>query len=309
MRVVVTGGAGFLGSSLIDALVARGDDVVALDDLSTGYADNVNPAARLVVGDVADLDAVTEAVDGVQVVFHLAAARSVLRSVEQPLATDRTNTGGTLAVLEAARATGVGRVVCTSSSSLYGGAAAVPTPETAPSLPRSPYAVSKLAGEHYARVYWELHGLETVSLRPFNVYGPRQRPDSAYAAVVPLFIDALRSGRAPEVHGDGCQSRDFTYIEDAVAAFLAAGAAPASACAGRVYNVAGGQERTLLELLAVLERLLQVSVRPRHVAARPGDVRRSRADLSAAAADLGWAPTVGFNDGLARTVAWLTGRS
>jgi UDP-glucose 4-epimerase len=306
MRVLVTGGAGFVGSHLTDALVRRGDQVVVLDDLTTGHAENVALGARLMEGDVADPATVAEAVSGVEVVFHLAATRSVLRSVLEPRATDRVNTGGTLNVLEAARQAGVRRVVSTSSSSVYGGDAPVPTPESAPPRPRSPYAVSKLAGEHYARVYWELHQLETVSLRLFNVYGPRQRSDSEYAAVIPRFIEALSSGYPPEVHGDGRQSRDFTYVDDAVAAFLTAGTAPAAQCAGRVYNVAGGREQSLLDLLAVLSRILGVGIPARHVEPRPGDVRRSRADSSSAAADLGWGPAVGFEEGLARTVAWFT---
>ncbi len=303
--MVVTGGAGFVGSHVVDALVRRGYQVGVLDNLTTGYAGNVNPAARLVEGDVADSATVAEAITGADVVFHLAATRAVLRSVEEPLATDRVNTGGTLNVLEAARQARVRRVVSTSSSSVYGGAAVVPTPESAPRVPRSPYAVSKLAGEHYARVYWELHRLETVTLRLFNVYGPRQRADSPYAAVIPLFIDALRSGNPPEVHGDGRQSRDFTYVDDAVAAFLAAGDTPATRCAGRVYNVAGGRQTNLLDLLAALRRTLEMDVPARHVEPRPGDVRRSQADCTAAAADLGWRPSVGFEEGLARTAAWF----
>jgi UDP-glucose 4-epimerase len=201
----------------------------------------------------------------------------------------------------------VRRVVSTSSSSIYGGAAVTPTPESAPLIPRSPYAVSKLAAENYARVYWELHGLETVSLRPFNVFGPRQRPDSQYAAVIPLFIDALRSGRSPEVHGDGLQSRDFTYVDDTVAAFLAAADAAPEACAGRAYNVAAEREHSLLELLEVLERLLGVSVAPHHVAPRPGDVRHSRADCALARSQLGWSAEIAFEEGLARTVTWFAG--
>jgi UDP-glucose 4-epimerase len=306
MQVMVTGGAGFVGSHLVDALVGRGDHVVVLDDLTTGSAGNVNPGARLVEGDVADPTIVAKAVTGAQVVFHLAAARAVLRSVQEPRATDRANTGGTLNVLEAARQAGVRRVVSASSSSVYGGAALVPTAESAPLVPRSPYAVSKLAGEHYARVYWELHRLETVSLRLFNVYGPRQPADSQYAAVIPLFIDALRSGTPPKVHGDGQQSRDFTFVGDAVGAFLAAADTCATRCAGRVYNVAGGQETSLLELLAALRRILGVDIQARHIESRPGDVRRSQADCTAAAADLGWHPAVAFQQGLARTVAYFT---
>jgi UDP-glucose 4-epimerase len=309
MRVLVTGGAGFIGSHLVDALIDSDHDVVVLDNLATGFADNVNPRAELMTGDVADPDATAAAMAGVEVVFHLAAARAVLRSVQLPLATDRSNTGGTLTVLESARQAGTRRVICASSSSVYGGAAVVPTPETAPLTPRSPYAVSKLAAEHYARVYWELHGLETVSIRLFNVFGPRQRPDSPYAAVIPLFMAALRAGIAPEVHGDGQQSRDFTYVDDAVAAFLAAAQAPAATCAGRVYNSAGGGEHRVLDMLAALERILGVHIPPVHIEARAGDVRRSRADASAARADLGWQPRVSFEDGLEQTVAWFATRS
>jgi UDP-glucose 4-epimerase len=309
MRVLVTGGAGFIGSHLVDALIDLDSEVVVLDNLATGYADNVHRQARLVVGDVAEPDVVAAAMAGVEVVFHLAAARAVVRSVQLPLATDRANTRGTLSVLEAARHGGTRRVICTSSSSVYGGAALKPTPETAPLVPRSPYAVSKLAAEHYARVYWELYRLETVSIRLFNVYGPRQRADNQYAAVIPLFIDALRTGVAPRVHGDGRQSRDFTFVDDAVSAILAAAEAPGIKCAGRVYNAAGGSEHSLLDLLAALERVLEVRILPVHVEPRAGDVRHSRADVSAAREDLGWAPQVGFEEGLARTVAWFATRS
>jgi UDP-glucose 4-epimerase len=283
--------------------------VVVLDDLAGGCSDYVNPLARLVEGDITDPDTVAAAVAGAEVVYHLAAARAVARSVVEPGATDRVNTGGTLNVLEAARAAGVRRLISTSSSSIYGGDAILPTPESAPLIPRSPYAVSKLAAEHYARVYWELHGLETVSLRLFNVFGPRQRPDSQYAAVVPLFIDALRSGKSPELHGDGRQSRDFTYVQDAVSAFLAAAGAPGDRCAGKVYNVAGGTGCTVLDLLAALEAIMGVNIPPERLPARAGDVRHSLGDCSAAAADLGWRPSVSFEEGLARTVAWFSDRS
>ena len=308
MRALVTGGAGFIGSNLVDALVEAGADVVVLDDLSTGFAENIPDAATIVEGEVSDPDAVARAVAGCEVVFHLAAHRAVLRSVEQPLETDRANVGGTLTVLVAARDAGARRVVCASSSSVYGGAELLPTPETAPLLPRSPYAVSKLAGEHYCRVFWELFGLETVALRYFNVYGPRQRPDSRYAAVIPLFVDALLRGVPPEVHGDGLQSRDFTFITDAVAANLRAAEAPAQQCAGRAYNVAGGAAYSLLELIDILRRNIGVEVTPSHVAPRAGDVRHTRADIAAAASDLGHRPSVSFEEGLSRTVDWFRTR-
>jgi len=305
MQALVTGGAGFIGSNIVDALVARGDDVVVLDDLSTGFATNLHPSATLVEGSVADEATVGRAIAGCEVVFHQAAHKAVLRSVERPLTTDTANTHGTLTVLKAAADAGVRRFVHASSSSVYGGAAVVPTPESAPLLPRSPYAVTKLAAEHYCRVFTELYGLETVALRYFNVYGPRQRPDATYAAVIPLFVDALLHGRAPEVHGDGLQSRDFTYISDVVGANLAAATAPGAACAGHAYNIAPGTAASLLDILASLGTLLGVTPEPSFVASRAGDVRHSLADSTAAERDLGYRCTVTLDDGLARTVEWL----
>ena len=307
MRCLVTGGAGFIGSNVVDALLARGDDVRVLDDLSTGFRDNIADRAELVQADISDGDAVATAVEGCEVVFHQAAHRAVSRSVEHPLATDTANVHGTLTLLEACRAAGVRRVVYASSSSVYGGAAQRPTPESAPLLPRSPYAVTKLTGEHYCRVYAELHGLETVALRYFNVFGPRQRPDSMYAAVIPLFIDALQHGRRPTVHGDGNQSRDFTYIADVVSANLAAAAAPADSCSGRAYNIACGGEHTLLDLLEILGSILGVPVEPEFVAPRAGDVRHSCADASAAARDLRWKAATTFRQGLEQTASSLSG--
>jgi UDP-glucose 4-epimerase len=305
VQALVTGGAGFIGSNLVDALVNQGHDVRVLDDLSTGFEENVNPKADLVPADVSDRDAVAQAVSGVEIVFHQAAHRAVLASVEHPLETDTANTHGTLTVLKEARDAGVRRVVYASSSSVYGGADQLPTPESAPTWPRSPYAVSKLAGEHYCRVFAELHGLETVALRYFNVYGPRQRPDSAYAAVIPLFIDAARKGEPPIVHGDGLQSRDFSFISDTAAANLAAASAPAAACSGKAYNIAGGKTYTLVDLLAILGRIMGGAPQPEHTDPRAGDIRHSSADISAAARDLGYKPEVGFEDGLRETVNWF----
>jgi UDP-glucose 4-epimerase len=308
MRALVTGGAGFIGSHLVDALLARGDEVVVLDNLATGRLENVPDDAQLIEGDVADEAAVARAVSGCEVVYHQAALGSVARSVERPLHSDHANVHGTLAVLQGAHRAGVRRVVIASSSSVYGGATQVPTPESAALLPRSPYAVTKLTGEHYARVFWELHGLETVCLRYFNVFGPRQRPDSEYAAVIPLFIDALVTGTAPVVHGDGCQSRDFTFVADAVQANLCAAASPAGRCAGKAYNVARGQPVSLLELLAVLQAEVGMAVTPEHDHPRAGDIRHSHADISAARRDLGYEPAVSFRDGIARTLAWFGDR-
>jgi UDP-glucose 4-epimerase len=302
---LVTGGAGFIGSNLVDALIDGGRSVRVLDDLFSGVKENVNPAAELVVGSVADEKLVREAVEGCETVFHVAAHRAVPRSVENPLGTDLVNVHGTLTVLAAAKDAGVRRVVSASSSSVYGGAAEMPTPESAPLHPRSPYAVSKMAGEHYCRVFHELFGLETVSLRYFNVYGPRQRPDSAYAAVIPLFIDALRSGHRPIVHGDGGQTRDFTYVSDAVAGTLAASSAPAERCSGRAYNLAPGKSHSILDLLGTLARLLDVQPDPEFAPSRPGDVRETQADSSAATRDLGFTCEVEFEDGLRRTIDWF----
>jgi UDP-glucose 4-epimerase len=305
VKALVTGGAGFIGSHLVDALVTRGDTVRVLDNLFSGFRENLHPDATLLEASVSDEEAVHEAVEGIDVVFHIAAHRAVLRSVEDPIATDSANVHGSITVLKASVDAGVRRVVYASSSSVYGGAEMLPTPESAPTLPRSPYAVSKLAAEHYCRVFAELHPLETVALRYFNVYGPRQRPDSPYAAVIPLFIDALRSGRSPEVHGDGEQSRDFSYVSDVVAANLAAADAPAERCNGRAYNVAGGTSHSLLDLLEILGRILGVEPRPVHTSPRPGDVRHTCADSSAARRDLGFACAVGFEEGLRRTVDWF----
>lgn len=309
MRSLVTGGAGFIGSHLVDALVADGHRVRVLDDLSSGTASNVHPEADLVVGDITDAKAVRGAVEGVDVVFHQAAHGSVLRSVRTPLTTDAANIHGTLTVLSAALDAGVARVVYASSSSVYGGAGPLPTPETAPQVPRSPYAVTKMAAEHYCRVFAELHQLETVALRYFNVFGPRQRPDSTYAAVIPLFLDALRRGDRPTVHGDGNQSRDFTYVADVVAANRAAATAPAGVCSGKVYNIAGGREHSLLDLLAVLGSILEVEPGADHIDPRPGDIRHSRAEVSAARRDLGFQTRVSFEEGLRRTVSWFSGSS
>ncbi len=304
MRVLVTGGAGFIGSHLVDALLAEGNAVAVLDDLSTGRRENVHDEARLVVGSVLDAGAVADAIDGVEVVFHLAALGAVSRSVDNPVATQRANTEGTLNVLVGARDAGARRLVLASSSSVYGGVSGKPTAETVPARPRSPYAVSKLAAEWHCRVFTELFPLETVVLRYFNVYGPRQRPDAAYAAVIPLFATALLAGDRPTVYGDGLQARDFTYVSDVVAANLAAATAPASV-RGAVLNVAPGQCHTLLDLLAILGDLLGTRPDPVFADPRAGDIKVSQADATAARRTLGWEPHVSFAEGLGRYVDWL----
>jgi len=277
------------------------------DNLSTGFRDNVPTDAELFEGDIRDEAAVRAAVEGVEVVFHFAAHRAVLQSVENPLSTDLANTHGTLLVLKAAQDAGVRRVVAASSSSVYGGAKQLPTPESAPLIPRSPYAVSKLAGEHYTRVWSELFDLETVALRYFNVYGPRQNPESEYAAVIPRFVTACLAGEAPVVFGDGEQTRDFTYVGDAVAANLLAADAPGAP--GAVVNVAGGRRVSLNELLSAIRTLTGAKLAARHEPARPGDVRDSLADLSRAKQLLGYEARVDLHSGLARTIEHLRAAS
>jgi len=306
---LVTGGAGFIGSHLVDALLARGDRVRVLDDLSTGRRENLADAAELVEGSVVDEAVVARAVDGIEVVFHLGALGAVARSVADPRASNAANVDGTLNVLTLARDAGVRRVVFASSSSVYGGAEVVPTPESTPLRPRSPYANTKLAGEWYVRLFAELYPIETVALRYFNVFGPRQRPDSTYAAVIPLFAAALLAGERPTVHGDGTQSRDFTFVSDVVAANLAAAAADPARASGQAFNVAPGAGTSLLELLDGLAAWIGVTPDPVFVDPRPGDVKISCADASAARDVLGWAPTVSVADGLARYVDWLRASS
>lgn len=306
MKALVTGGAGFIGSGVAAALIGQGADVIVLDDLSTGFGEHVPNGARLIEGSVIDPATVTTAMSGVDAVFHQAASRAVQRSVDDPIGTNLVNVSGTLNVLVAARDAGARRVVLASSSSVYGGTAPIPTSEQHGVAPKSPYAVSKLASEHYARVFWDLFGLETVSLRYFNVFGPRQRPDSAYAAVIPLFAEALLSGTSPTVHGDGSQSRDFTYIDDVVEANLLALRAPAETAAGRVFNIARGETTSIVEILELLQHLTGRETSPEFAPSRPGDVRISCADTSLARAALGFRADTSIRDGLALYVEWYT---
>jgi UDP-glucose 4-epimerase len=302
---LVTGGAGFIGSHLVEALVERGRAVRVLDDFSTGSPANleaVRDRVEVIDGDITDLETVRAAMAGVEVVFHQAALASVPRSVANPLATHRACADGTLHVLLAARDAGVRRVVYAASSSAYGNAARLPKTETDPTAPLSPYAAAKLAGENYCAAFSEVYGLETVRLRYFNVFGPRQSPDSPYAAVIPRFLEALTAGRAPVLHGDGRQSRDFTFVADVVQANLLAAAAPG--VSGRVYNIACGRRTTLLELVEHLNRLLGTAIAPTHTPSRPGDVRHSQADIERARTDLGYHPTTDVATGLERCLEW-----
>jgi UDP-glucose 4-epimerase len=303
--VLVTGGAGFIGSHLVEALTAAGQRVRVLDDLSTGLRANlagIRPEPELIEGDVADADAVERATNGVAVVYHLAALASVQRSVEKPDDTHRVCATGTLRVLESARRHGVRRVVYAGSASAYGVPAGEVQTEDDPLVPLSPYAAAKLAGEMYLQAFAATYGLETVRLRFFNVFGPRQRADSPYSGVIALFTAALTAGRAPMVFGDGLQTRDFVAVADVAQALMKAAAAPG--VSGRVYNVGTGRGVNLLELIAALNKQLGTDVTPRHGPPRAGDVRHSRADIRRARTELGFEPQVTFEDGLARTLHW-----
>jgi UDP-glucose 4-epimerase len=309
---LVTGGAGFIGSHLVEALVNRGDEVRVIDNLSTGSLSNldaVSDRVELLDGDITDLETVRWSMRGVEVVYHQAALPSVPRSVADPLATHQVCANGTLHVLLAAREAGVRRVVYAASSSAYGNSARLPKRESDPPGPLSPYAVAKLAGEHYCGAFSQVYGLETVRLRYFNVFGPRQAPDSPYAAVIPRFIEAMSQGRGPLIHGDGEQSRDFTFIEDVVRANLLAAEAPAALCSGRVYNIACGRRTSLLELVAHLNSLLGTRLSAAHDAPRAGDVRHSLADIERASQDLGYQPRVEVFAGLRRCVEWWQERA
>ena len=307
-RMLVTGGGGFIGSNLARALLAAGHEVRVIDNFATGRRGNLAGVERdveVIDADVLDRTALDKAIDGVSVVFHQAAIPSVSRSVADPLRSHEANATGTLAVLVAARDVGVDRVVYASSSSVYGGAAALPVHEDLPTRPISPYAVSKLAGEAYCRAFTATFRLSTVSLRYFNVFGPRQDPTSEYAAVIPRFVTALLAGTSPVVFGDGEQSRDFTFIDNVVQAnVLAAGAGDEAS--GRAFNIAHGDRRSLNQLLEALRSIIGSDLQATYEDPRPGDVRHSQADLTAAREVLGYRPGVSFEEGLRRTVDWLS---
>jgi nucleoside-diphosphate-sugar epimerase len=303
VQVLVTGGGGFIGSHLASHLLEQGYRVRVLDNFATGRRENLQALAgdvEVIEGDIQSYERVNKAVSGCEVVFHQAALPSVPRSVQDPLTSNATNVIGTLNVLLAARDHGVRRVLCASSSSVYGVNPDLPKREEAAAVPISPYATAKLAGEGYARSMHGVYGLETVALRYFNVFGPRQDPDSEYAAVIPNFIKALLERRPPVIFGDGEQSRDFTYVANVVQANLLAMDAPD--VAGRVYNVACGERVTLNALVAELRDLLGSDVEPVYEPSRPADVRHSLADLSRARAELGYEPSVLLREGLTRTI-------
>jgi nucleoside-diphosphate-sugar epimerase len=305
---LVTGGAGFIGSHLVEALVKRGERVRVLDDLSSGTRENLAPVAdaiELSVGDVADLETARRAARGARYVLHHAALASVHVSVQDPLRAHRVNTLGTLNMLLAAREAGVERVVLASSAAVYGAAQALPLKEETPPQPLSPYAATKLAGEGYLRGFLGSFGLEGVSLRYFNVYGPRQDPTSPYSGVISKFADALAGGEPPTIYGDGGQTRDFVYVADVVRANLLACTVPSAV--GQTLNVAGGRRTSILELAGMMSGLMGGREPPRFGPARPGEVRDSEADVTRAEAVLGWQAETTLEEGLARTVAWFAG--
>jgi UDP-glucose 4-epimerase len=300
---VVTGGAGFIGSHLVERLDAEGWDVRVVDDFSSGSEANLASVAERVAilrGDVRDARLLAQACEGAEVVFHQAAVASVEASMADPVATGSVNVEGTVGVLEAARAAGVRRVVLASSCAVYGDEVTSPAAEDAPPSPRSPYGVHKVCAELHAQLYSRLHGLGTVQLRYFNVYGPRQDPRGDYAAVVPRFIAACLTGDGPQVHGDGGQTRDFVYVEDVVRANLLA--AHAADVPRQPLNVASGKETSIATLLERIVELTGFSGQASYSSARPGDLRRSVADTRAAAEFLGFEPVVGLEEGLRRTV-------
>jgi nucleoside-diphosphate-sugar epimerase len=308
---LVTGGAGFIGSHLVEELLRRGHRVRVADNLSTGKSDNIEAARCAVsdagdldvlVGDLADVDVARRAVDGIDVVLHQAAIPSVPRSIDDPLTSHRANVDATVSVLVAARDAGVSRVVFAGSSSEYGDTPTLPKHEDMPLNPLSPYALQKVVSEQYLQQFTRHYGLETVSIRYFNVFGPRQDPSSPYSGVISLFIRALLKGHAPVIHGDGEQTRDFTYVANVVNGVLLA--ADARAVSGEIINVATGTRISLNQLLDMLQRLMGTALKPAYGPPRSGDVRDSQADISKARRLLGYEPAVAFEDGLRTTVDW-----
>lgn len=301
-RYLVTGGAGFIGVNLAAALVRLGHQVRILDNFSTGLRENVTvvPGAEVVEGDVRSYHLVREAVDGVDFVLHQAALPSVPRSVRDPITTNDVNVTGTINVLSAARDAKVKRLVFASSSSVYGDNEVLPKHEGLVPAPMSPYAVSKLSGEQYCRVFTALYGFDTVMLRYFNVFGPHQNPRSEYAAVIPRFIQQIAAGERPVVYGDGRQTRDFTFVDNVVAANLAA--CERDGIQGRVFNIATGRQVSLLDLIGSLGTLLGREAQPVFKPARPGDVKHSYASIDAARSGLGYEPGIDLPSGLARMV-------
>jgi nucleoside-diphosphate-sugar epimerase len=307
-HVLVTGGAGFIGSNLTEALLKMGHQVWVLDNLSTGKRENLvfdeaYPFLEMIEGDICDLTTCQKAMGGIEYVFHQAALPSVQRSVEDPLTSHTVNTGGTLNLLIAARDAGVRRVIYAASSSAYGDTPTLPKKEEMVPNPLSPYALQKFIGEEYCRLFFQLYGLETISLRYFNIFGPKQDPNSIYSAVIPKFIDALVSGHSPVIFGDGEQSRDFTYIDNVVHANLLA--MNAERTQGEVVNVACGRRVSLNQLVKILQDIIGSNVSSHYEEPRKGDVIHSLADIKRVKTVLNYNPRVGIEEGLRRTVEFF----
>src|SRR5262245_25451167 len=309
-KYLVTGAAGFIGSNIVHTLVGRGEEVRGIDNFSHGRRENIADVLNKFdfhEADLCNLDAVRAACKGMDFVLHEGAVGSVPRSLDDPLGTNQANVGGTLNVLHAAREAGVKRVVYASSTSIYGDSPTLPKRENMMPEPISPYAVSKYAGELYALSFYKVLGFETVSLRYFNVFGPRQHPSSLYAAVIPKFISQMLEGTQPTIFGDGTQTRDFTFIENVVSANLLACHAPAASVCGRTFNIAVGANFTLNQLYSLLQELTGFSKPPKYAPKRVGDVHASLADISAAEKAMGYKSLVEFKEGLRRTVEWYRG--
>lgn len=310
MNILITGGAGFIGSNIAETLVRQGEVVRVLDNCSTGRLSNLDSCIKnieFIHGDIRDLAQVREAMEGIDYVLHQAAVPSVGRSVDDPITTNESNVTGTLNVLVAARDAGVRRVVYAGSSSSYGNSEILPKREDMPARPISPYAISKYTGEQYCRVFYELYGLETVVLRYFNVFGPRQNPDSQYAAAVPTFINAITDNRQTTIFGDGEQSRDFTFVENVVQANILA--CHAEGAAGEVFNIACGKRTTINRLVEIIKGILGYDGECVYDQERRGDVRHSLADISKARRILGYEPLVDLETGLERTIGWFKASS
>jgi nucleoside-diphosphate-sugar epimerase len=307
MRYLVTGGAGFIGSSIVRGLLNLGFEVTVLDDFSSGRAVNlseIRSRVSLVEGSVLDLALLDEIMDNVQFVIHQAAIPSVPVSINRPIESHNANATGTLNLLECSRKHKIKRFVYASSSSVYGDSPTLPKREDMEACPRSPYAVNKLCGEHYCRIYYELHQLETVCLRYFNVFGPRQDPESQYSAVIPKFIHSFVHNKAPVIFGDGNQSRDFTYVEDVVEANLLA--CSVEGVEGSVFNVGSGKEPiTVNQLVEKLQGHLGSDLQAEYQPVRPGDVKHSQADIGLISSKMNFEPRFSFDEGLKRTIAWM----
>ena len=305
-KYLVTGGAGFIGSNIVDAILRRGKYVRVLDNFSTGKPQNLvglDGKIEFIEGDIRDLDRVREAVKGMDYVLHQAALPSIPRSISDPITTNEVNLTGTLNVLVASRDAKVKRVIYAASSSAYGDNPTLPKREDMPARPISPYGISKYAGEQYCQIFTEIYVLETVCLRYFNIFGPKQDPHSPYSGVISIFIKAYLCGVPPKIYGDGEQSRDFTFVANAVRANLLA--CDAEGAAGQVFNIACGQRTTINELARLIRELLESDIEPVHVAQRPGEILHSLADISKAQTVLGYEPKVDLTVGLMKTIDWF----